>query len=177
MLISQITHNAQCYIAKQKMRYTLKFWKGTVCSIRHNNIPGISLIYLSLLCGSGQSWHASEAGPRSQLGTFTHAQADAGGGGRKIGFNTNHYMCSHMRGRETEAEREQDPLRKKWVQHPICRVRFETACSKPSLSSRNGRSARVHSASAPRMCEHTRGRGAGMSKSARLRSATAPRMC
>ena len=32
-------------------------------------------------------------------------------------------------------------------------------------------------ASAPRMCEHTRGSGAGMSKSARLRSATAPRMC
>ena len=32
-------------------------------------------------------------------------------------------------------------------------------------------------ASAPRMCEHTRGSRAGMSKSARLRSATAPRMC
>ena len=46
------------------------------------------------------------------------------------------------------------------------RVRFETARSKPSLSSRNGRSA-------PR----TRGSGAGMSKSSRLRSATAPRMC
>ena len=32
-------------------------------------------------------------------------------------------------------------------------------------------------ASAPRMCEHTRGSGAGMSKSARLRFATVPRMC
>ena len=32
-------------------------------------------------------------------------------------------------------------------------------------------------ASAPRMCEHTRGSGAGISKSARLRSVTAPRMC
>ena len=32
-------------------------------------------------------------------------------------------------------------------------------------------------ASAPRMCEHNRGGGAGMSKSARLRSATAPRIC
>ena len=31
--------------------------------------------------------------------------------------------------------------------------------------------------SAPRMCEHIHGSGAGMSKSARLRSATAPRMC
>ena len=110
-------------------------------------------------------------------GTFTHARADAGGGGRKIGFNTNHYMCSHMRGRGAEAEREQNPLRKKWVQHPICRVRFETARSKPSLSSRNGRFARVRSASAPRMCEHIRSSGAGMSKSARLRSAIVPRMC
>ena len=32
-------------------------------------------------------------------------------------------------------------------------------------------------APAPRMCEHTRGSGAGISKSTRLRSATAPRMC
>ena len=32
-------------------------------------------------------------------------------------------------------------------------------------------------ASAPRMCDHTRGSGAGISKSARLRPATAPRMC
>ena len=53
----------------------------------------------------------------------------------------------------------------------------ETARSKPSLSSRNGRSAGVRSASAPRMCEHTRGSAGGMSKTALLRSATAPRMC
>ena len=51
-----------------------------------------------------------------------------------------------MRGRGAEAEREQKPLRKKWVQHPIYRARFETARPKPSLSSRNGRSARVRSA-------------------------------
>ena len=79
-------------------------------------------------------------------GTFTHVRAGAGRGGRKIGFNTNHYMCLHMRGRGAEAEREQNPLLKKWVQHPICSVCFETARSKPSLSSRNGRSARVRSA-------------------------------
>ena len=69
---------------------------------------------------------------------------------------------SHIRGRGAEAEREQNQLRNKWVQHPIFRVRFGTARSKPPLSSRNGRSA----ASAPRMCEQTRGSGAGMSKSA-----------
>ena len=32
-----------------------------------------------------------------------------------------------MRGRGAEAEREQKPLRKKWVQHSIYRARFETA--------------------------------------------------
>ena len=72
--------------------------------------------------------------------------ADESGGGWKIGFNTNHYMRSHIRGRGAQAEREQNPPRNKWVQHPIFRVRFETARSKPSLSSRNGRSARVRSA-------------------------------
>ena len=72
--------------------------------------------------------------------------ADVDGDGRKIGFNTNHYMRSHIRGRGAEAERQQNPLRNKWVQHPIFRVGFETACSKPSLSSRNGRSVRVRSA-------------------------------
>ena len=71
---------------------------------------------------------------------------DAGGGGRKIGFNTNHYMRSHIRGRGAEAERQQNPLRNKWVQHQIFHVRFETARSKPSMSSINGRSARVRSA-------------------------------
>ena len=103
-------------------------------------------------------------------------RAEAGGGGRKIGFNTNHYMCSHMRGRGAEADREQNPLRKKWVQHPICRARFETARSIKKWQIRP-RPLRVRSASTPRMCEHTRGSGAGMSKSARLRPATAPRMC
>ena len=100
-------------------------------------------------------------------------EAEAGGGGCKIGFNSNHHMCSHIRGHGEEAEREQNPLRNKWVPHPIFRVCFETARSKPSLSSKMA----DPPASAPHMCEHTRGNGAGMSKSARLRSATAPRIC
>ena len=50
--------------------------------------------------------------------------ADAGGRGRKIGFNTNHYMRSHIRDRGADAEREQNPLRNKWVQRQIFRVRF-----------------------------------------------------
>ena len=70
-------------------------------------------------------------------GTFTHGPAEAGG---KLA-STQIITCVH-----TCAEREQNPLRKKWVQHPIFHVRFQTARSKPSLSSRNGRSARVHSA-------------------------------
>ena len=72
---------------------------------------------------------------------YRYVHTCAGGRGRKIGFNTNHYTRSHMRGRGAEAEREQKPLRKMWVQHPIYRTRFETARSKPSLSSRNVRSA------------------------------------
>ena len=60
--------------------------------------------------------------------TFTHTRS---GGGWKIGFITNHYMRSHIRGGGAEAEREQNPLRNKWVQHPIFRVRFETARPKP----------------------------------------------
>ena len=39
-----------------------------------------------------------------------------------------------MRGRGVEGEREENPLRNKWVQHPIFLVRFETLCSRPSLS-------------------------------------------
>ena len=46
----------------------------------------------------------------------------------------------------TYAVAERNPLRNKWVRHPIFHVHFETARSKPSLSSRNGRSARVRSA-------------------------------
>ena len=68
-----------------------------------------------------------------------------------------------MRGRGAEAERGQNLLRKKWVQRtPNHRCPQEMA-DPP--------------ASAPGMCEHTRGSGAGMSKSTRLRSTTAPRMC
>ena len=76
-------------------------------------------------------------------GTFTHVR---GGRGRKIGFNTNHYMRSHIRGRGAEVKREQNPLRNKWAQHKIFRIRLETTRSKPSLFSRNGRYARVRSA-------------------------------
>ena len=64
------------------------------------------------------------------------------GRGRKIGFNTNHYIWSHIRGRWEEAEQEQNPLHNKWLQHLIFHVRFETARFKPSLSTRNGRSTR-----------------------------------
>ena len=34
-------------------------------------------------------------------GTFTHARS---GGGRKVGFNTNHYMRSHMHGHRAEVK-------------------------------------------------------------------------
>ena len=99
--------------------------------------------------------------------------ADAGGGRRKIGFNTNHYMRSHMRGRWAEAEGGQNPLRNKWVQHPIFHIRFETRSPNHLCPQEMA----DPPASPPRMSGHTRAGGAGMSKSARLPSATTPRMC
>ena len=93
--------------------------------------------------------------------------ADAGG---NIGFNANHYMCSHIRSRGAEPERDENPLRNKWVQHPIFHVCFEAACSKPSEMA-------DLPASTLRICEHTRGSVTGMSKSARLRSANTLHMC
>ena len=106
--------------------------------------------------------------------------ADAGGGGRRRAKNWLQHKSLHAftytrsRGEGGAGAKSAPQL---MGQHPIFRVRSETARSKPSSSSRNDRSARVHSASAPRKCEHTRDRGAGMSKSARLRFATAPRIC
>ena len=103
-------------------------------------------------------------------GTFTHARADAGGGGRKIGFITNHYMRSHMRGRGTGAKSAPQemgptpnfprPLRNSALQTIIVLKKWQI------------RPRPLH------VCvNNTPGSGAGMSKSARLRSATAPRMC
>ena len=56
------------------------------------------------------------------------------------------HQFTHVRGRGAEAGREQNLLRSKLVQHPIFRVRFETARFKPSVRSRNGRSARARTA-------------------------------
>ena len=72
----------------------------------------------------------SATAPLTCEGTFTHSWSGGGRSRRKIGFNTNHYMRSHIRGRGVEAERGQNPLRNKWVQYLIFRVGFETA---PSL--------------------------------------------
>ena len=68
---------------------------------------------------------------------FTHAWS---GGGRKIGFSTNHYRRSHICSRGAEMEREQNPL----LNTHISASASKTTRSKPSLSSRNGRSVRVH---------------------------------
>ena len=96
--------------------------------------------------------------------------ADAGWGGQKIGCNTNHYMRSHIRGHYM---RSQNPLRNKRVQHP-----FSASASKPHTPNHLCPQEMADPpASAPRMCEHTCGSEAGMSKSARLRSATIPRIC
>ena len=98
---------------------------------------------------------------RECKGTFTHARADAGGRGRR------------------RAE--------KWLQHKSLHVfTHARSRSRGGAGAKSAPRAPNHHclqemadppASAPRMCEHTCGNGAEMSKSARLRSATAPRMC
>ena len=96
--------------------------------------------------------------------------ADAGGGGRKIGFNTNHYMSSHIRGRGAGAKsapQQMSPTPN--FPRPLQNRPLQTIFCPQEMTD--------PPASALRMCEHTRGSAAGMSKSARLRSATAPRMC
>ena len=133
--------------------------------------------------------------------------ADTSRGGWKTGFNANHYMHLHIRGCGAEMEWEQNPLCNEWVQHSNLCVYFETTYSKPSFSSRNGRSAHVWSTYVwtyldsnsswgqhgghlgpvgPRWApcwpnepcyQGTCDSRTGMSKSARLQSTTAPRMC
>ena len=130
--------------------YTNQCWlliSGVLWYSPDNNFTGAQLIFskmsfnktilltlLAHLPGAGELRYVHTCAERTR--------AEAGGGGRKIGFNTNHYMRSHIRGRGAEKGREQNPLHKNWVQHPIFRVRFETARSKPSLSSRKGRCVR-----------------------------------
>ena len=136
------------------------------------DIPAAAPWVCSHICGADAGGSAISWGlkVRSDM-----RGADEGGGGRKIGFNTNHYMRSHMGGRRAEAEWEQNPLRNKWVQHPIFRLRFETAHSKPSLSSRNGRPALVRS---EYVWTYPRKRSRNVKiRSARLRSATTQRIC
>ena len=89
---------------------------------------------------------------------FTHARSRSGGG---AGAKT----APQEMGPTPNLPR---PLRNRALQTIIVLKKWQIRSPRPL---------RVRSASAPRMCEHTRGSGAGMSKSARLRSVTAPRMC
>ena len=135
------------------------------------DIPAAAPWVCSHICGADAGGSAISWG----LKVRSHMRGADEGGGPKIGFNTNHYMRSHMGGRRAEVEWEQNPLRNKWVQHPIFRLRFETAHSKPSLSSRNGRPALVRS---EYVWTYPRQRSRNVKiRSARLRSATTLHIC
>ena len=103
-------------------------------------------------------------------GTFTHAQADTGG---KLA-STQIITCVHTC---TVAEHRRSGSKIRSARNGSD-TQFAVSASKPRAPNHHcPREMADPPASAPRICEHTHGSGAGMSKSARLRSATAPRMC
>ena len=107
---------------------------------------------------------------RAFQGTFTHARADAGG---KLA-STQIITCVHTC---AVAERRRSGSKIRSARNGS-NTQFAAPSSKPRAPNHHCPQEMADPpASVPRMCEHTRGSGAGMSKSARLRSATAPRMC
>ena len=103
-------------------------------------------------------------------GTFTHARADAGG---KLA-STQIITCVHTC---AVAERRRSGCKNRSARNGS-NTQFTAPASKPRAPNHHCPQEMADPpASAPGMCEHTRGNRAGISKSARLRSATAPRMC
>ena len=103
-------------------------------------------------------------------GTFTHAQAEAGGKLASTQIITRVHTCA-------VAERRRSGSKIRSARNGS-NIQFAASASKPRAPNHHCPQEMADPpASAPRMCEHTRGSGAGMSKSARLHSATAPRMC
>ena len=103
-------------------------------------------------------------------GTFTHAWADVGG---KL-VSTQIITCVHTC---AVVERRRSGSKNRSARNGS-NTQFTAPASKPHTPNHHCPQEMADPpASAPRMCEHTRGSGAGISKSARLRSATAQRMC
>ena len=103
-------------------------------------------------------------------GTFTHARADAGG---KLA-STQIITCVHTC---AVAERRRSGSKNRSARNGS-NTQFTAPASKPRAPNHHCPQEMADPpASAPRMCEHTRDNAGGISKSARLRSATAPRMC
>ena len=103
-------------------------------------------------------------------GMFTYAQAGAGG---KLA-STQIITCVHTC---AVAERRRSGSKNRSARNGS-NTQFTAPASKPRAPNHHCPQEMTDPpASTPRMCEHTRGSGAGISKSARRRSATAPRMC
>ena len=102
--------------------------------------------------------------------TFTHARAGAGGKLASTRIMTCVHTCA-------VAERRRSGSKNRSARNGS-NTQFTAPASKPRAPNHHCPQEMADPpASAPRMCEHTRGSGAGISKSARFRSATAPRMC
>ena len=102
-------------------------------------------------------------------GTFTHAWSGAGGKLASVQIIT----CIHT---YAVAERRRSRIK-------ICSTTngsntlFSTSASKPHAPNHLCPQQMTDPPVSAHICEHTLGRGDGMSKSIRLRSATTPRMC
>ena len=97
--------------------------------------------------------------------------AEVGRGGRKIGFNKNHYMRSHIHSRRDGAGAKSSPQGigpTPNFLHPLQNCVHKSTFSITGIADLP--------ASLLRMCEHTHGNGEGMSNSACLHSATTPRI-
>ena len=118
-------------------------------------------------CLSKTHWWPAQLLVRSHM-----REAETGGGGRKIGFNKNHYKVHTY----AVAERRRGGSKIRSATNRS-NIQFSASVSKPRTPNHLCPQEMAHpSASAPRMCEHTRRSGAARSKSARFRSATAPRI-
>ena len=106
-------------------------------------------------------------------GTFTHAQSGRGGDGRRRAENWLQHKSLHAF--THTRSRSRSKIRSVKIGS---NTQFSASASKPRAQNHLCPQEKADPpASAPRMCEHTRGDGARKSKSARLRSATAPRIC
>ena len=151
------------------IHWILGRWFEFLCSVRFrvDNTYHKSIIYNICPCIiiGNITWRTSK-------GTFTHARS---GRGRRRAENWLLHKSLHVFTHSAERRRSGSKI---LPATNGSNTQFSASASKPRAPSHLCPQEMADPpASAPRICEHTRCSGAGMSKSDRLRSATAPRIC